>query len=413
MKLYLRENRCRIAFAMLLVALAALGLLDASMGTASALVLGNVEPTDFKTMVEAMHKAFAAVRTDRDKLAGRLLELEQKFSHRPSSGFSPGGGDGDEIMRTIEASEHFKNMQRGELKRAAFVVPSHAIRWKAIFSPISGGTIAAPDRSGEFVAPAQRRMTIRDLLPSVPTSAGSTEFVRELLYTNNAGPQGYGSSPAETEGQVKAESDLSFELVNSPVITIAHHFTTSRQALDDSAALGQYIRTRGTYGLALEEEDELLNGAGTGGKLTGLVASAAEFTGGQTNLTPLDVIRRAITQVALNEHVASAVVLNPRDAETIETAKDANLRYLAMVIDGKVWRLPIIATNSMPAGYFLVGDFAMAATIRDRQEATVEISLDHADYRTRNLALVLIEERVGLEIHRPNALVYGSLSYSG
>jgi len=67
----------------------------------------------------------------------------------------------------------------------------------------------------------------------------------------------------------------------------------------------------------------------------------------------------------------------------------------------------------MAQGPFLVGDFAMAATIRDRQQATVEISLDHADYRTRNLALILSEERIGLEIHRPGAMVYGSTSYAG
>lgn len=290
-------------------------------------------------------------------------------------------------------------------------MPSRAQRTKTITTTISGGTLYAPDRGASIVSPAQRRMTIRGLIPSVPTSSGSTEFVRELVYTNNAGPQWDATSPTPgREGATKNASDLTFELVNAPVVTIAHHFTVSRQALDDSIALGAYIQSRGLYGLALEEEDELLNGDGTAGQLTGLVASAAPFTGGATNLSPLDVIRRAVTQVALSEHIARAVVLNPRDVETLETAKDSQQRYLSMVVNGVVWRLPIVETNAMTAGKFLVGDFEMAATIRDRQEATVEVSLDHADYRTRNLALVLIEERCGLEVHRPNALVYGDLA---
>jgi HK97 family phage major capsid protein len=101
----------------------------------------------------------------------------------------------------------------------------------------------------------------------------------------------------------------------------------------------------------------------------------------------------------------------------LELAKDSQQRYLGVVlnVNGQpfVWRIPIIESNTMTQGSFLVGDFAMAATIRDRQQAHVEISLDHADYRTRNLALILIEERIGLEIHRPTALIYGGTSYAG
>lgn len=350
--------------------------------------------------------------TNLKTLGDRMLELEQKAARKP--GGHPGDRGDNDVIAAIEGSDLFPRLQRGEIKRASFVVPSHALHAKTITSTITGGTIGAADRSESIIAPAQRRMTIRGLIPSVPTNAGSTEFVRELAYTNNAGPQYDSGSPGpNTEGATKNASDLSFELVNSPVVTVAHHFTVSRQALDDSAALGAYIQSRGLYGLALEEEDELLNGDGAAGSLTGLVASAVAFTGGATNLSPLDAIRRAATQVALSEHIASAVVLNPRDAETIETAKDSQSRYLSMVVNGTVWRLPIVETNAMTAGQFLVGDFQMAATIRDRQEATVEISLDHADYRTRNLALVLVEERLGLEIHRPASLVYGSLNYAG
>jgi HK97 family phage major capsid protein len=357
------------------------------------------------------------IRRTMSAFSERLLEIEQKLARRPGLpgfGADGDGGDGGEILAALTTSDQFPRLQRGEIKTASFVVPARALRVKAITSTITDGTIAPADRTPAIVAPASRRLTIRGLIPTVPTNGGSTEFVRELAYTNSAGPQWDATSPSPgREGAPKNASDLSFELVNSPVVTIAHHFTVSRQALDDSAALGAYIQSRGLYGLALEEEDEILNGDGAAGALSGLVANAAAFTGGATNLAPLDVIRRAITQVAVSEHVPSAVVLNPRDVETLETAKDSQERYLAMVINGTVWRLPIVETNSMTSGKFLVGDFAMAATIRDRQDATVEISLDHLDYRTRNLALVLIEERLGLEIHRPAALVYGDLSYAG
>lgn len=361
--------------------------------------------------------ALEHLRNENTELRARVLDLEQKGVRRPTNGGAE--DEPSQIEKALEASENFKLLRRGEVKSARIPIPAKALERKSVItSTITSGTIAAPDRSRTIVAPSERRVWIRDLLPSVATDSGSTEFVRELVYSNNAGPQWDASSPSPgREGAVKNASSMSLELVNSPVTTIAHHFTVSRQALDDSAALRQHIETRGIYGWNLEVDDELLTGDGTAGALNGLLNQATAFAYGDTNQTALDTIRKAITQLALAEHVASGVVLNPRDAEALELAKDGEQRYMGVVvyISGKpyVWRIPIAESNAMSAGQFLVGAFDMAATIRDRQEAHVEISLDHADYRTRNLALVLIEGRLGLEIHRPIALVKGSLFTPG
>jgi hypothetical protein len=40
---------------------------------------------------------------------------------------------------------------------------------------------------------------------------------------------------------------------------------------------------------------------------------------------------------------------------------------VCVVLNGVVWREPIVATNSMTAGQFLLGDFAMATITRGRQ----------------------------------------------
>jgi HK97 family phage major capsid protein len=72
-----------------------------------------------------------------------------------------------------------------------------------------------------------------------------------------------------------------------------------------------------------------------------------------------------------------------------------------------------VETTAMTQGQFLADDFQMAARIRDRQQACVQISCERSDYMTRNLWLILIEERVGLEVLRPTALVYGALSFAG
>lgn len=371
-----------------------------------------------ETLEKAVTEHHEKTRDEMKDLRAQVLELHQKMALKPGGGF---GGDGDggvgEIMSAYDSSPQVKAMLAGEVKSARFNFSTQALHAKNIYSTISGGTIGAPDRSGAIIAPSQRRLTIRNLLPSIPTEAGTTEFVQESTFTNNAGPQGDVSPIGTGEGELKRASDMTFLLQSSRIATIAHHFTVSRQALDDAPALRQHIETRGVYGLLLEEEDELLNGDGGAGGLNGLINNASAFTGGSTNLTRLDCIRKAITQVLKSDNVPTGIVLNPTDVESLELAKDSQQRYLSVVMNvgGQqfVWRLPIVETNSMPINKMLVGDFVSAATIRDRQQATVEISLDHADYRTRNLALILIEERIGLEIHRGTALVYGDLDNVG
>ncbi|MFA6312511.1 MAG: phage major capsid protein [Sterolibacterium sp.] len=422
---YVQAHALQLFVATLILTCLAFGIIDPASAVVGGIMLNTEPGAEFEIIKKALSEHGLSVKqfmdkydTEKSEIKTRLLEVEQKLVRNPRGGGGDFGGGDDSIMPAFEASDGYKSLLKGETKSARIQIPAKALQRKMILSAITGGTIAAPDRGLEIIAPNQRRLSIRDLLPSVGTTAGSTEFVRELVYTNNAGPQGGTTSPdTATEGETKPASDMTFELINSPVITIAHTFTVSRQALDDSAALTQHLETRGIYGWQLEVDQELLTGTGANGKLNGLINNAAAFTGGATNQTPLDTVRKAITQLAVGNHVATGVVLNPVDAEGLELAKDSQQRYMGVVIyvngQAVVWRIPIIETNAMTAGKFLAGDFTMAARIRDRQEAHVEISLDHSDYRTRNLALILIEGRLGLEIHRPTALCYGDLSNAG
>ena len=72
------------------------------------------------------------------------------------------------------------------------------------------------------------------------------------------------------------------------------------------------------------------------------------------------------------------------------------------------WRVPVVVTDALAANEFLVGDFARAARLYDRQQATVEIATQHADFFTRNLVAILAEERVALTVPRLDMLVRGT-----
>ena len=274
------------------------------------------------------------------------------------------------------------------------------------------------DRRPGIMTPGLRRMTIRNLLPNNRTSSNLVEFASELLFTNNAGPQGGTTSPDEvTEGETKPESALTFQLENTPVITLAHFIPASRQILSDAPMLQGYVDGRLRYGLMLKEEDELLNGNGLQGDLYGLVSKATAFNGGATNQTVLDTLLKAFLQISLQNLEASGVVLNPTDWTNLLLLKDTTGRYLFTDPHGtespRLWGKDVIATASQTSGQFLAGAFTLAAEIFDREDASVRVAEQHSDFFVRNLVAILAEERLALAVYRTAALVKGAVSTAG
>jgi len=168
------------------------------------------------------------------------------------------------------------------------------------------------------------------------------------------------------------------------------------------------------YGLKLEEEDELLNGDGTGGTLNGLRKSGnyTAYNRGATGDTKIDTLRKAMLQVSLSFYDPSAMIMNPIDWTDIELLKDTLGRYIVgdpqSTTRPSLWGLPVVATPSMPAGNFQVGAYAQAAQIWDREDATIRTSDSHENFFIKNMVAILAEERLALAVYRPAALVGGA-----
>ena len=71
----------------------------------------------------------------------------------------------------------------------------------------------------------------------------------------------------------------------------------------------------------------------------------------------------------------------------------------------KVWRLPIVETPAMTESYALVGAFGTGAQIYDREQASIRISEQHADFFIRNAIVILAEQRLALAVKRPESFV--------
>jgi HK97 family phage major capsid protein len=362
----------------------------------------NGELDNAKTVSTETKAAMEKLSAKATELTDKCLELEQKMSAKKDSESEMVESIGEMFTK----SDVFKAMQerrggsaRVELKAA--IVNATGQNQPLVADMRVPGIINNPDR----------RFTIRDALPVGRTSSNLVQFTRELVFTNNAGPQ-Y-ASPAR-ENVTKPESGITFELANAPVVTLAHWIPVSKQVLDDAPQLQGYINGRLMYGLKLEEEDQLLNGNGSGSNISGLLDSGnfTAYNRAQTGDTNVDTLRRAITQGALSEYNVDTIVINPADWEEIELTKATDGQYIwanpALVAGPQLWGRRVIATNSITAGTFLVGAFSMGAQVWDRSDAQMLLSFENSDNFVKNMATLLVEERLAMTVYRPTAFVSGS-----
>lgn len=341
------------------------------------------------------------------ELHARLLDIEQKQARRA-------GGDFDLLKSTGHSftdSDTFKKLAadgRGTARMAFKSITMNAAVTNVTSATTGTGGVGAaiaPDRQAGIIMPPMQRLTVRSLLMPGRTGSNLIQYVQETGFQNMAAPV--------AEGAQKPQSDMSMELVDTPVRTIAHWIKASVQVLADIPALQSYIDGRVRYGLELAAETQLLAGDGTGQNLLGLIPQATEFNEAllKADDQQVDILRRGILQVRLAKFAATGIVLNPYDWADIETLKDANGRYLfgnpGQTIQPRLWSLPIVESDAMPQGSFMVGAFAMAAQVFDREDANVQVSTEDGDNFTKNMVTIRGEERLALAVYRPESFVYG------
>jgi HK97 family phage major capsid protein len=356
----------------------------------------------------AKQKADEAI-TAANEAKARLDELEQKMAARHEQGPRERKTAGQMFMESENVKSFLANPSSGQKVGVDMDV-------KAIISSLttdadgSAGDLLEPMRVG-IVPPVQRRLTVRDLLMQGRTSQSSIQYPKETGFTNSA------DTHTETGGTTKPQSELKFDIVTTSVTTIAHFVIATRQILDDAPMLQSYIDGRLRYGLKLVEEDQLLNGGGTGTDLNGIYTQATASTANLAVVSApskIDVIRVAMLQASLAEFPPNGVVLYPTDWAGIEMTKDTAGAYIIGnpqdSAQPRLWGLPVVATQAMAPDKFLVGAFGMGAQIFDRQDANVAISTEDASNFRQNLVTILAEERLALAVYRPEAFVKGDFS---
>ena len=218
----------------------------------------------FGEVQESTKQAIAKANTDGQKLYAEfidektrqnalILDLTQKVMARGE------GGSGHQAKSVgdlfIESQELKDFAPIGKATTGKF--QSRPFRLKNITSGgVSGGAGIVPMYVPTPVIPNFPNLMVRDLLSKGTTESDLIYWFQENVFTNNAG--------VVSEGSLKPQSDITYNRLNCPVVTIAHWMKASKQVLADFKLLQSLIDTRLTFGLKFAEETELLYGDGTG-----------------------------------------------------------------------------------------------------------------------------------------------------
>ena len=266
----------------------------------------------------------------------------------------------------------------------------------------SGGPLVLPDNRPGIIELLFKRLVVADLLAPGTTDSNVIAFMKEKTFTNAA--------DAILEGGLKPESTLVFEAATSAVRKIAHWIPVTEEMLEDFAQTSSIIDSRLRLGLALKEEDELLNGSGVAPHILGLMTlpglTAAQARGADSNA---DAIFKQVTTIATTVFVSpDGIVMNPANWQTVQLTKNAAGNYMgsgpwAPAQPAQLWGLPVAVTPSIVANTALVGAYRTAAQIFRKGGIRVESSNSHASFFINNLVAIRAEERFALAVYREAA----------
>lgn len=387
---------------------------------------------DGRTTLNADEQAQVKAKLDEaDEIAGKIKAAKEAddLMARLGSYAGPGDGDREKAEAAKSLGEHFvKTVGAEGLSRV---------------KTISGTTVAAPAWSPDGVKVATDTHVIPGAAAPWLTTYDRTvvrafrrPVVSDVLGT---GTLGAGSNAVSyfVEGAVEGAFATVAESGQKPQLHIADP-TTRTDALKKIAGVLSFtdemaedmefwvseINQRGLYLLALAEEDQLLNGDGTGNNVLGIRNRSGIQT--ETSASAADnpdALYRALTKVQTATGLtADAIIVNPTDYQNLRLRRDANGQYYGggyfegeygngdMDWQPPVWGVRTVVSPAVAAGTPLVGAFQVATTVYRKGGVRVESTNSHDTDFDFNRIRTRIEERVALAVRVPSAIVAVTLS---
>lgn len=367
---------------------------------------------DSKASVEAVKSEMKTLGEKQLELSRELASLQQK-SAQQGEVINADKSVGAQYVNSNAYKALKGNVSKVERAREIISTKAATPTTSTVATGITRNTIAVPTQLvGIYDENAEMPLVIEGLIPHIPVTSSSVQYLKASAFSNNA--------KVVAEGAVKPESTFQFKLATANVETIAHYTKITEQLAQDAPAVQAFINAKMIYGLQLKIDEQLVNGQGAeSSELVGLLKDATTCTDYSTELTELKPSIKTMADFALaiktkletTGYAPKYLILNPIDWASLALMKDTRGLYIlggpASVAGKTLWGMSVVTTPSMPQGKYLMSDFALGATIFDRQEVAVEIDREQDDF-TKNLFTIRVERRLGLAVENPKAIGGGA-----
>jgi len=290
-------------------------------------------------------------------------------------------------------------------------IPSKASVTTGGTAGVFGNILTEFDRT--IVRGYREQPVVADLLASGTIAGQAIQYFVEGAVTGQPG--------MVAEGAAKPEFTVALPTtVTDSLRKIAGWFTTTDEMTEDLPFMVSEINNRLLYRLAMVEEQQLLNGAGTGQNLQGVLLRSGIQTETQAVApdTGPEALFRAMTKIqTATGFAADGLVIHPSDYQSIRLSKDANGQYFGggfftgpygqggIMQNPPIWGLRTVVSTAVAAKTAVVGAWRQGGTVYRKGGVRVESTNTHSDNFTSNLVTVRAEERIGLAVRVPAAFV--------
>lgn len=199
---------------------------------------------------------------------------------------------------------------------------------------------------------------------------------------------------------------------------IAAWWDTADEMVEDLPFWASEINNRGLYLLSVIEEQQLLNGDGTGSNLLGILNRSGVGTLQYAAGKLADGVFQAMTQIQnVTGLSADCLIINPSDYQDLRLAKDGNQQYYGGGFfagqygqGGIQWQPPVWGLSTVVSPAAAVGSPVVAAgkqAVTVYRKGGVQVSATNSDQGkfTKDIITTRIEERLALAVRYPAAVV--------
>lgn len=362
-----------------------------------------------KRLTEA--KAFLTEPAQAAKSAGTYqpAHVEERFTQAPTIGEQIINSD---AYKTSVKNGRITDTSQGGVKFGMDALGT--LHQKATFGASGTGLDTTVNYINQgIVLLEQQRLTVRDLLPVGQTTQSTVKWIKEDAFTNAA-------DMVAEEGE-KPEASFDTGSASADVKKIAVVAKVTDEMWADFPMLRDYLNTRLRFMVEAKEEQQLLNGTGSGQQITGILQTSGIQTQAKGGDTNLDAIHKAMVKIRVATGTTGGfdpdgIVMHPTDYQLIRLAKDGQNQYYGggpfygaygngntASAEPGPWGLRVVQTTAIAAGTALVGAFKMGAQIWQREGIRVDATNTNEDDFTFNRISLRVEERLALAVYRASA----------